>query len=167
MAPSNIAPLLSSRDLIPFLDPERSYGELTYEAVVEGVQAGWITLTPSDRRDGQPFIMNSLSGLMMKGTASHYRPSRSAGLKQIDANRERFQERAGDDFSRVYNALVESAASGVHQSIKIFMEYFLGAPVKPMDGGASKEVVDIMQALAQKTAQRIEYIDAETGETRE
>lgn len=155
--------------LIACLDEHRNYGNLSYEAICEGARAGWIKLSTVDGRlDRQPFIYNNIEKRIMKGSAPAHVEKTWFG-RQAEGNRNRFQERAWDDFDVVYAALVKSAAEDRDpRSIKIFLEHFLGQPVKAIEGGASADVVKVMAALAQqaRSPERIEYIDAETGEAR-
>ena len=148
--------------LIAALDPKRNYGELSYEALVEGVRAGWINLLEVEPGK-QPFITNALTGHVMKGTASRHP---AAFVKPGMGNKRMFLQRAVTDFDRMYEALVELAVNGQDpRAMKIWWEHFLGQPARSIGDGASQEVVEIMRALA-TGPQRVEYIDAETGEAR-
>ena len=149
-------------ELIADLDPYRDYGDLGYEGVCEGARAGWINLIPAPegRVNQQPFITNALTGLRLKGSSG----SRQMAIwqKPLEANRARFFDRAVDDFDKMYSALVAASFEDRDpRAMKIWWEQFLGQPTKSLEGGASKEVVEIMRALAEKSANQVRPIDDE------
>lgn len=55
-----------TRDLIARLDPERQYGERTYEQIIAGIHDGQIII--EEPREGDPPVLTDLEGKLLKGT---------------------------------------------------------------------------------------------------
>ena len=123
---------MASDNLIDLLDPNRSYGDRSYDDVVEAIEAGKLRLEPGHNL---PVIKESSTNLVVAGTG---RPR-----QEVDAGvwgRKLFEERAAGDFDVVYGAMVESARSGDVRAQKLFMEMYIGRPreASPNSGGADR-----------------------------
>lgn len=125
---------------IPTLDPDRDYGERTYEQVVEEVRAGKLTLL--EGRFGLPRIVDAETGKTVKGTAM---PPVSGEVSPRDWGNARFRQLAAEHFETAWAQLVEGmdpshkAADKFH---KLFWETFLGKP------GESRS--QLLDAVAEK-----------------
>ena len=150
------------RELIDQLDPHRDYGDRSFEEVVAGVQQCRLRLEPGQGR--LPVIRDLSTGLPANGGGQ---PPLPDGTDLTRWGRKRFNERAVDDFDAVYDSLIE-ACTDKHdpRAFKLFLETFLGRPQEGLrdDGGAIKALIGL---LTDRSTRRVEYIDAETGESLE
>ena len=99
--------------LIAKLDPQRGYGDRTYDEVVEEVQAGKLRLEEGARL---PVIKDASTGVTIRGTGQ---PVRESEPRQW--SRRQFELRAAEDFDAVYDAVIASAISGDARAQKLFM----------------------------------------------
>lgn len=149
-----------TEELIAKLDEFRDYGDLGYEGVVAGVRAGRLKLypVPETQKYQQPMIAG-LDGVRIKGTGA----TRRLGWTRIaEEHKSLFQDAALLDFQKMYAALVKASTENLDpRAMKIWWEHFLGAPVKSLEGGASKEALELMTMLAKGTSTQTKPIDAE------
>ena len=129
---------MGNDNLIDLLDPNRSYGDRSYDDVVDAVEARKLRLEPGHNL---PVIKDASTNLVVVGTG---RPR-----QEVDARvwgRKLFEERAAGDFDEVYAAMVESAKSGDVRAQKLFMEMYIGRPreASPNSGGADL-LLEMMQ----------------------
>jgi hypothetical protein len=141
-----------SDPLIAQLDPERGYGDLTFEQVVEGVQSGAILIEPGSRL---PVLRNRATGHPLKGSGQ---PPQTGVSVQQAALRE-FRERAQDDLPEAYDLLVQGMRSGDPRFHKIYFENLLGKMGEIKGGDAMVEAFKVFIAAMQRPEVRTVIID--------
>ena len=149
---------MSSTELIEQLDPDRDYGERSYNEVVEGVQRGELRLLPGRNL---PVLRDAATNHAVKGTG-----------QPLDGDVERwsrrhFNERAAEDFDDVYDAMVRSAKQGDVRAQKLFMEMFLGRPREAREVSSTPLMGLFMEWLSRSHAAAVQVEPAEvTSEMR-
>jgi len=120
--------------LIEKLDPQRDYGERTYSEVVAGIRAGNIQI--ADGPDTLPVLRMQRVGdqfpSLIKGSGRNY-VNKEPHKSTLAHTRQRFMEKAHEDFDDVYGALLVAAKEGDVRAQKIFMEMYIGRPKEVTD----------------------------------
>ena len=127
-------------EMVALLDPDRDYGERTFDDVVKGVRDGSISASP-----GHPVPLLRVDGISVKGSG--------APLALVNAPKQRpwlakFEERASTDFDAVYQSLLTSAINGEVKAQMYFLDRLLGKPRESRDAGNSEMLSAFIGALA-------------------
>ena len=146
------AGLVFSDPLIASLDPDRNYGDLTFEQVVSGIQSGTILISPGSRL---PLLKSAETGRPIKGSGQ---PPQTGVSVQQAALRE-FRERAIDDLPEAYELLMQGMREGDPRFHKLFFENLLGKMGETKGGDAMVEAFKVFVAAMQKPEERTVIID--------
>lgn len=161
-------------ELLALLDPDRDYGERSYEDVVRECREGALLLAPNPHGEvmKQPFISSadpSQGRRRVKGTGMPHPVV--TGFESVQKwNHKWFLERMQEDREKVYSSLLRSITgdSPDPRAIKIWFEYGIGVPFRNMPNGAStdaiKALLEIGKAVEQNPQQWDIEIDPETGQ---
>ena len=127
-------------EMVALLDPDRDYGERTFDDVVKGVRDGSISASP-----GHPVPMLRVGAMSVKGSG--------APVALVNAPKQRpwlaqFEERASTDFDAVYESLLASALDGEVKAQMYFLDRLLGKPRESRDAGNSEMLSAFIGALA-------------------
>ncbi len=122
-------------ELIATLDPEREYGDLSYDEVVAAIQEGEIKIRPGIRLP----VLRDDRGRAIKGTGH----DPLTGEDPHEWTVKRFRARFVEDFDRIYAAAVKAAEGGEPRAMKLLMDHGLGRPKDPPHGGND----ELMQML--------------------
>jgi hypothetical protein len=110
---------VSTAELRALLDPERDYGERTYEQVLADVDAGKLRLGPGHNL---PQIFDTETGRTVKGTGM----SPNVGSGPQHAALATFRRKALDDVDEAYRELRTGMKTGDPRFHKIFWEQLIG-----------------------------------------
>ena len=149
---SESAAVVYSDPLVNQLDPERNYGDLTFEQVVSGVQNGAILIEPGSRL---PVLRSATTGLAIKGTG---RPPQTGVSAQQAALRE-FRERAVDDLPEAYELLLQGMRAGDPRFHKIYFENLMGKMGETRGGDAMATAFTALIEAMQRPAERVIILD--------
>lgn len=129
------------QDLLEALDPNRDYGDRTFEEVVEQVQAGALILLPGI---GNPVIKDVATGKTVKGTGKVIAGEDSDKRRVIQS---KFLERAEADFDEVYASIMESVNKGDVRAMKLWVETVIGKPGEMRPTGGADIMEKIFEAM--------------------
>tara|TARA_B100001123_G_scaffold403419_1_gene491900 strand:- start:117 stop:578 length:462 start_codon:yes stop_codon:yes gene_type:complete len=152
---------MTQDDLIELLDPNRDYGERTYDEVVGGIRAGKIRILPPSGSK-HPILRNTdvPSGIhpIIKGSGRV--TTVEANTKNPPATKARFMARAVDDFDSVYESMIESATQGDVRAQKLFMEMFVGRPKEATETLQKNMMDKLFEAALAPKEQVIEVVQS-------
>lgn len=141
-----------SDPLVSQLDPQRVYGDLTFEQVVSGVQAGTILIEPGQRL---PVLRSPLTGRPLKGSGQ---PPQTGVSAQQAALRD-FRERAAEDLDEAYDSLLAGMRAGDPRFHKIFFENLMGKMGETRGGDAMAQAFMALIEAMQKPVERVIVLD--------
>ncbi len=145
--------IAASDPLVSQLDPQRSYGDLSFDEVVAGVQSGRFTIAPGTRL---PVLKDAATGRMIKGSGQ---VSQQGVSIQQAAIRE-FRELAADDMHEAYGLLLAGMRSGDPRFSKLYWENFLGKMGESKGGDAmATAFTALIEALQKPEVRTIEIIE--------
>lgn len=151
--------------LIASLDPDRNYGERTYEQVVAEVRAGALNLSPG--RFGIPRITDAQTNRAVAGTGQ---PPVAEGSSPRDWGNARFRQLAAEHFETAWGQLVQGMHPD-HKSAdkfhKIFWETFLGKPGESRSQLLDKVAETLLAAAASSSSSTLTAEDITDAEFRE
>lgn len=125
-------------ELIKQLDPERNYGDRTYEQVVREVEAGSLILKPGH---SLPVIIDSRTKKTVSGTG------RPPGKPAAVFSRGYIERQFARNAQRIWEAAFEGAVkNGDPRWGKLLFEYGIGKP--KMDSGSASSAQDFLKILA-------------------
>jgi hypothetical protein len=127
-------------EMVAMLDPDRDYGERTFDDVVKAVRDGSISASP-----GHPVPMLRIGAMSVKGSGA---PVALANATKQRPWLAKFEERASTDFDAVYESLLTSAINGEVKAQMYFLDRLLGKPRETRDGGNSEMLSAFIGALA-------------------
>ncbi len=129
---------MTTEELVELLDPERDYGERSYEQVVTEVESGALVVIPNGGR--HPVIRQKDGGFVIKGSGRVNSTGIEHGMRET---KRQFMERAAGDFDAVYESMITSATKGDVRAQKLFMELYVGRPTEATDS-MNKELAKIV-----------------------
>lgn len=145
--------LTPSQDaLINMLDPDRSYGDRTYEQVVEGIYSGDIIIEPGQRL---PVLKDGKRKVAIKGSGQ---PPQE-GLSNQQRALSQFRNLALDDVPQAYEGLRAGMERGDPRYDKIFWELLVGKMGESRGGEQIAEAFRAVVEAMQKPQERRTTID--------
>jgi len=140
----------TTEGLIELLDPNRDYGERSYEQVCEQVRKGELTIKPPVYNNMPVLRDPSANGRLVRGSGR----SHVSEVERDIQTKGRFLARAQEDFDAVYESLVDSATRGDVRAQKVFMEMFVGRPKEMVEVITNDTVRDLFEGLSKKRRER-------------
>lgn len=138
-----------TEELIALLDPERDYGDLSFEQVVERVRAGDLLLSPGYNL---PIIRDRGTNHTVRGTGAPI----GVGSSPQQAIAAEFRHRAVDDFDFAYRNLLDGMKRGDPRYDKIFWEYAAGKAAEFKGGEAMAEAFKaLIEAMKQPESREV------------
>lgn len=144
--------LTYAEPLVNQLDPQRGYGDYTFEQIVEGIHSGSILIEPGQRL---PVLRSARTGRPMKGSGQ---PPQTGVSVQQAALRE-FRERAAEDLPEAYELLMKGMREGDPRFHKIYFENLMGKMGETKGGDAMVDAFRIFVDAMQKPDIRTVILD--------
>ena len=142
-----------SDPLVSQLDPERGYGDLSFEQVVTGIRDGAILIEPGQRL---PVLRSATTGRPLKGSGQ---PPQT-GVSITQAALREFRERAIEDLPAAYELLWKGMAAGDPRYDKIYWENLMGKMGETKGGDAMVDAFRVfIDALQSKPDIRTVILD--------
>tara|TARA_R100000808_G_scaffold13830_1_gene33187 strand:+ start:2922 stop:3416 length:495 start_codon:yes stop_codon:yes gene_type:complete len=148
-----------TEDLIALLDPNRDYGDRSYEEIVAGCRDGSIHIGPGTPT---PILRHVGRGVSVKGTG--------APLAVKNQGREKkawvtiFEDRGANDVDAVYDALIASAVGGDVKAQQYYFDRMFGKPRESRDTQNESQLASFFASYAgTRMAQTEDYVPRESG----
>ena len=134
----------SVQALIDRMDPEANYGTRTYRKARREASVGLLMLTEG-RPGEQPVIRDAATGMTVTGSAS---------TNTVVPWEQQFEDRAIEDFPKVYDALIAKAtgSSDGKPDTKAIIYYFdrmMGRPKEMVSHGLNKKTEKLFEKMTQ------------------
>lgn len=147
-------------ELIAKLDPERSYGEMTYDQVVAEVRAGTLLI---EEGLPVPVLKDAVTHRVVSGTGlvpAQYHGLTAKKPRQV-LTKSSFIERAKEDFDEVYDTLIHLAlVKHEVKAIALYLEYTFGRPVRTPASDPSTIVEKFLEHMERMAPPGKPIIDA-------
>ncbi len=149
-APMAEKPTYTIAELVAKLDPDRDYGERSYQDILDGVSSGAIVIRPGNNLPQLWFNNRTI-----KGTGQPPLNGVSAQQKAVH----RFRELGLDDVDWAYQNLRNGMSRGDPRYDKIWWEYMGGKMGESKGGEAMAEAFKALLSALEKPEQRTVIID--------
>lgn len=125
------------------MDPAANYGSRTYRKAVREASVGLLMLSPGPGTGTQPVIRDAATGLAVTGSAS---PNGAVPWEQ------QFEDRGEQDFSKVYEALIEKATGSKDgkpdtKAIIYYLDRMMGRPKEMVSHGLDKKTEKLFEKM--------------------
>lgn len=132
---------MADPNLIDLLDPNRDYGERTFEQVKEEIARGLILIEPGHNL---PVLKDARTHTLVTGTG------RRANTAPHEWSRAYIREQFADDAARLYQAAVDAVlVKGDMKALELLLKYGVGDH-REAGADAGARAVDALFELAQR-----------------
>ena len=133
--------------LIAELDPDRDYGERTYNDIVTDVRAGYISISPGHP---SPILRDVGRGVTLKGTG---RPLTTGTTRKTFISK--FEERAEVEFDAAFEAFMQKVMHGDVKAQMYFFDRVLGKPRESRQSAAHDQMNAFWASFAGSTMAKV------------
>lgn len=140
---------MADQSLVALLDPNRDYGERTFEQVKDEIARGVLVIEPGHTL---PVIREAATHRSIKGTG------RPPGIGDVKVSRAYIERKFGANKKAIWNAIYKGAVEqGDPRWGKLLLEYGLGKPVENASN-FNEGVMALLQQLAAGQNTRTETV---------